>query len=50
MKEGAVFDVAVIIQFLRGQLEQYKAPKLVVQLDRLPRSSNGKILKRELKE
>lgn len=50
MKEGAAFDAAAIIQFLRGQLEQYKVPKLVVQLDRLPRSSNGKILKRELKE
>lgn len=50
MKEGAVFDAAVILQFLREQLEQYKVPKLVVQLDRLSRSSNGKILKRELKK
>lgn len=48
MKEGAVFDRGAIIQFLKGQLENYKVPKLVVEIDRLPRSSNGKILKREL--
>lgn len=49
MKDGAAFDAAAIIQYLRGQLEQYKVPKLVVELERLPRSSNGKVLKRELK-
>ena len=46
MKERAVFDRGAIIQFLKGQLENYKVPKLVVEIDRLPRSSNGKILKR----
>lgn len=48
MKENAVFDQAAIIQFLKGKLENYKVPKLVVEIDQLPRSSNGKILKREL--
>lgn len=49
MQEGAVFDQGAIIQFLRAKLENYKVPKLIEQIDKLPRSSNGKILKRELK-
>ena len=44
MKDGVAFDQAAIIQFLKGQLENYKVPKLVVELEQLPRSSNGKIL------
>lgn len=48
MKEGASFDQAAIIQYLKGKLENYKVPRLVVEIERLPRSSNGKILKREL--
>lgn len=49
MQEGVAFDQGAIIQFLKAKLENYKVPKLIEQIDKLPRSSNGKILKRELK-
>ena len=48
MKEGVAFNQVAIIQFLKERLENYKVPKLVVEIEKLPRSSNGKILKREL--
>lgn len=48
MKEGAEFDQDAIYQFLKERLESYKVPKTIVQIEKLPRSYNGKILKREL--
>lgn len=49
MKEGYTFDQVAIFQFLKEKLEAYKVPKIIVEIDKLPRSSNGKVLKRELR-
>lgn len=48
MKEGVAFDQDAIYQFLKGELETYKVPKIIVEIEKLPRSYNGKVLKREL--
>ena len=48
MKEGYSFDQDAIYQYLRESLETYKVPKIIVEIDKLPRSFNGKILRREL--
>lgn len=42
-------DTAAIEAFCREQLTNYKVPKKIVQLDELPKSSVGKILRRELR-
>jgi long-chain acyl-CoA synthetase len=42
-------DPAAIEAFCREQLTNYKIPKKIVQLDELPKSSVGKILRRELR-
>jgi long-chain acyl-CoA synthetase len=36
--------------FLKGHLASFKVPKEFIILDALPKSSTGKILKRELKD
>ena len=50
MKEGYSFDAEKIYQFLKESLENYKVPKIIVEIEKLPRTYNGKILKRELME
>ena len=50
MKEGYTFDSEKIYQFLKGSLENYKVPKIIVEIEKLPRTYNGKVLKRELME
>lgn len=48
--EGQEFDPVGINSFLLSKLEAYKAPKYIVTIDSIPRTYNGKILRRELKE
>lgn len=48
MKEGFDFNQELIYQFLKEKLETYKVPKIIVEIEKLPRSYNGKVLKREL--
>lgn len=48
MKEGCTFEYETIYQFLKERLESYKVPKIIVEIEKLPRSYNGKILRREL--
>lgn len=48
MKNGSIFDQDAIYRFLKEKLETYKVPKIIVEIDKLPRSFNGKILRREL--
>lgn len=48
MKDGSTFDQDAIYQFLKEKLETYKVPKIIVEIDKLPRSFNGKVLRREL--
>ena len=43
-------DPMEVKSFLKGHLASFKVPKEFIVLDALPKSSTGKILKRELKE
>ena len=49
MKPGCAFDPAAIRDFLAARLEPYKLPAIIEQIDRIPRSFNGKLLRRELR-
>lgn len=49
MKAGREFDADDITKKLRDFLEQYKVPRLIAQVDKIPRTFNGKLLRRELK-
>ncbi|MDR5698817.1 long-chain-fatty-acid--CoA ligase [Agromyces aerolatus] len=49
LREGAVLDEAGIRAHARDQLTAYKVPKRVVQVDELPRSLIGKVLRREVR-
>jgi long-chain acyl-CoA synthetase len=49
-KDGAVFDAGALRDFCRGQLAAYKVPKRIVELDDLPRSQIGKVLRRSVRE
>lgn len=49
MEDGAEFDPKAINDFLFDKLEAYKTPKVIVTIDAIPRTYNGKILRRELK-
>jgi long-chain acyl-CoA synthetase len=43
-------DPKEVKSFLKGHLAPFKVPKEFIVLDALPKSSTGKILKRELKD
>ncbi len=47
--DGAVFDETALRSFCRGYLAQYKVPRDVYLLEKLPRNPTGKIVRRELK-
>ena len=49
-KQGYELDVAGLKSFLKAHLSPFKAPKEFIIMDDLPKSSAGKILKRELKQ
>jgi long-chain acyl-CoA synthetase len=49
-QEGQQLDPMEVKSFLKGHLASFKVPKEFIVLDTLPKSSTGKILKRELKE
>lgn len=46
---GAEFDPKAIRAFLAGKLEPYKVPQFIVEIEKIPRSYNGKLLRKELK-
>ena len=48
-KENTSLDQAELKAFLKSALSPYKVPKEFIQVSEFPRSSAGKILKRELK-
>lgn len=45
-----VVDEAELIVFLRSRIAHYKVPDRVLQVRELPRTSTGKVIKRELRE
>ena len=47
---GAEVDLEALSQQLRTKLGGVKAPKQIVVWERLPRSGNGKVLKREIRD
>lgn len=50
LKAGATVDPAELIALCKRELGSYKAPKTIDITPRLPRSPNGKVLKRDLRE
>ena len=50
MEQGAQFDPVAINKFLLERLEAYKTPKIITELESIPKTYNGKILRRELKK
>ncbi len=50
MKPGAVFDATALRDFCRQHLTAYKIPKKLVQVDELPRSQVGKVLRRTVRD
>jgi long-chain acyl-CoA synthetase len=49
LRDGATLDEAGIRTLVRDQLTPYKVPKRVVQVEDLPRSLIGKVLRREVR-
>jgi long-chain acyl-CoA synthetase len=50
LREGAVLDVEALRDFCRTRLAAYKVPRRVVEVDDLPRSLIGKVLRKEVRE
>jgi long-chain acyl-CoA synthetase len=48
--EGQTLDEKALLQFIRGRLADYKAPKQIIILPALPKNATGKILKMELRK
>lgn len=48
MKPGAVFDSAAIRENLSKSTEPYKVPKYIVEIEKIPRTFNGKLIRRKL--
>jgi long-chain acyl-CoA synthetase len=48
--EGQTLDEIELLQFIRSQLADYKAPKQIIFLPALPKNATGKILKTELRK
>jgi long-chain acyl-CoA synthetase len=50
LRDGAVFDSGALRDFCRSHLAAYKVPKRIVELDELPRSLIGKVMRREVRD
>lgn len=48
-RPGAVLDSAGLMRFVRDRLSDYKVPEALLVVDRLPRTSAGKVDRRELR-
>jgi len=49
VRPGAVFDADEIKSFVRAHLAAYKVPRSVVEMDTLPRSLVGKVIRRQVR-
>jgi long-chain acyl-CoA synthetase len=50
MKPGAVLDENAIRDYARGMLTPYKVPRRVVEVEELPKSIIGKVLRRKVRD
>ena len=50
MNEGCEFDQKEIAKFMLNKLEAFKVPKVFEVIDEIPRTFNGKIIRKKLKE
>ena len=50
VKKGAKFDSVSIRAHLAANLEPYKVPAIIEEIDAIPRSFNGKLLRRVLRD
>lgn len=48
LKDKNVYNRSSFLQFLKERLELSRVPKEIVEIDKLPKTFNGKIIKREL--
>ena len=49
MKDGATFDETALRKHCRESLAQFKVPRDIRMIEKLPRNPTGKIMRRELK-
>jgi long-chain acyl-CoA synthetase len=49
-KDGAQLDERALLQFIKGQLADYKVPRRVIFVSSLPRNATGKVLKNTLRD
>ena len=49
MKKGKAFDPVALRSHFAENLEPYKVPAVIVEIDKIPRSFNGKLLRRVLR-
>jgi fatty-acyl-CoA synthase len=50
LHEGGEADAEAMIEYVRGEIARYKAPREIEFVDALPRTSTGKVKKNELRE
>jgi len=50
LRSGATLDVEALREYCRTRLAAYKIPKRIVQVEDLPRSLIGKVLRRQVRE
>jgi acyl-CoA synthetase (AMP-forming)/AMP-acid ligase II len=50
LREGATLTADQVIAHVKERIASYKKPKTVEFVDELPKSANGKVLKRELRQ
>ena len=48
LEPGARLDEEAVIEYARDHLARYKCPSKVLFVDELPRSANGKLVRRQL--
>ncbi len=48
MENGHMFDANAISCFLSERLESFKVPKYIIPIEKIPRTYNGKLLRKEL--
>ena len=50
LKEAKIVDKEEILDFCKEKLSGYKRPEKIIIVDKLPRNSMGKILKKDLRK